>query len=364
VSQQWQQILVVDADAEHLGRTRAALTAGGYPHVTVTNDPLEAADMVRRGRFDLVITARHFPAYDGFDLLRRAHAVDARLPVLVTTDDGDVTSAVEAIRLHAADLLVRPVDPAVMLERVSTVLRERKARRGREVVLAVGAHPDDVEIGAGATLLAHRARGDRVAILIMSLGERGGMAAVRGQEAAAAADLLGAELMVGSLEDTRIPDTGAAVELVEESVAWVGATRVYTHSAADRHQDHHNTHRAVTIATRQVPRVFAFQSPSCTIDYRPTRFEAIDDMLQDKLALIACHRSQVASRDYLDDEFVTATARYWSRYGTSRYAEAFEVLRDVQGMAPARPGASLSESLPDGGLAQAPDPSSAYTEAV
>jgi LmbE family N-acetylglucosaminyl deacetylase len=35
-------------------------------------------------------------------------------------------------------------------------------------VLAVGAHPDDIELGCGATLSAHRLRGDRVALVAMN----------------------------------------------------------------------------------------------------------------------------------------------------------------------------------------------------
>ena len=40
-------------------------------------------------------------------------------------------------------------------------------------ILAIGAHPDDVELGCGATLAAHTARGDNVAMLIMTTGEQG-----------------------------------------------------------------------------------------------------------------------------------------------------------------------------------------------
>jgi LmbE family N-acetylglucosaminyl deacetylase len=165
-------------------------------------------------------------------------------------------------------------------------------------------------------------------------GARGGIALEREREAAAAAEMLGAELMIGGLKDTQIREHGRTVKLVEETIAWVGATRIYSHSAHDRHQDHRNTNAAVMIASRQIPHVYGFQSPSSTIDYRPTRFESIDDYLAQKLALIACHQSQVASRGYLEEDFSVATARYWGRFGISRYAEAFEVLRDVQGLAP------------------------------
>ena len=40
-------------------------------------------------------------------------------------------------------------------------------------VLAVGAHPDDIELGCGATLLAHHAAGDVVTLLVMTGGESG-----------------------------------------------------------------------------------------------------------------------------------------------------------------------------------------------
>jgi len=64
--------------------------------------------------------------------------------------------------------------------------REARAK-SREIVLAVGAHPDDMEIGAAGTLLAHRAAGDAVAILTLSRGARGSDQAQRARESAEAA---------------------------------------------------------------------------------------------------------------------------------------------------------------------------------
>jgi two-component system, NtrC family, response regulator HydG len=328
----WQHLLVVDSDPVALESTKAALCKGGYSHITATSDPVVASRLLTSDKFDLVLTERWFLGSGNLDLLHLARSRDERLPVLVMTSDANITTAVEALRSKAADVLTKPFTGEHLVERVNSVLRDRSIRRGAEVALAIGAHPDDVEIGAGAALLAHRARGDRVAILIMSSGDKGGVALEREREAAAAAEMLGAELMIGSLRDTEISEHGPTVKLVEESIAWVGATRIYTHSPHDRHQDHRNTHAAVMIASRKIPHVYGFQSPSSTIEYRPTRFESIDDYLTKKLALIACHQSQMESRDYLDEEFSVATARYWGRFGISRYAEAFEVLRQVQGL--------------------------------
>ena len=48
------------------------------------------------------------------------------------------------------------------------------------------------------------------------------------------------------------------------------------------------------------------------------------------LARIAPFESQTAIRDYLADDLLTATARYWGRFAHTKYAEPFEVLRDAQ----------------------------------
>src|SRR5688500_7561614 len=86
----------------------------------------------------------------------------------------------------------------------------------RMQILAVVAHPDDIELGCGATLLAHRARGDEVALLVMTTGERGPQDAksrIREQEDAAA--LLGASLLWGGFQDGEVPEGREAVAVVQ-----------------------------------------------------------------------------------------------------------------------------------------------------
>jgi bacillithiol biosynthesis deacetylase BshB1 len=63
-------------------------------------------------------------------------------------------------------------------------------------ILAIGAHPDDVELGCGATLAKEIALGKKVGILDLTRGELGtrGSAEIRGKEARKAADILGVVL--------------------------------------------------------------------------------------------------------------------------------------------------------------------------
>ena len=101
---------------------------------------------------------------DGLELVRRVkrerpQARDAD-PVRPRSFD----HAVAAMRAGADDYLTKPVDPAELVEKARALValtRERRAA-GQDVVLAVGAHPDDVEIGVGGILLRHAAEGHSV----------------------------------------------------------------------------------------------------------------------------------------------------------------------------------------------------------
>jgi LmbE family N-acetylglucosaminyl deacetylase len=241
-----------------------------------------------------------------------------------------VDYAVSALHGAAAEFLQKPVDRAALIAKATALVAAGRAAREerRERVLAIGAHPDDVEIGAGGTLAAHGAAGDLLAILTLSQGAVGGDMAQRTRESRESADILGARLFLRDLNDTHIPEGNPTIAMIEEVVAETQPTVVYTHSVHDLHKDHCSVYRAAMVACRRVGRVYSYQSPSATVEYRPTHFVAIDDFLGRKLKVIDAFGSQSGIRDYLEPELITATARYWSRYGTGTFAEPFETTRD------------------------------------
>lgn len=324
------RVLVVLQDHRAAGHAAQVLRGAGADVVTVA-DPAHAPTAAAAGDPDVVVADA--------DLLTRAgrvvETVRTQAPdaaVLLLTDRLDVEGALTALRHGAQDLLVAPVDgPALVgaVERLGARARGARSRTRRAVVLAVGAHPDDVEIGVGGTLAAHRARGDAVVVLTLSRGARGGAAAVREAEAVAAAELLGARLFLRDLPDTALGTSGATLAAVEEVVAEVRPDVVYTHGSHDRHQDHRAVHDATVVAARRVPFVACYQSPSSTVDFRPTSYATIDGHVETKLALLRCYASQSAVRAYLDPALVVATARYWSRLGDGTAVEPLEVVRDV-----------------------------------
>ena len=72
-------------------------------------------------------------------------------------------------------------------------------------VLAIGAHPDDIEFGCGGTLLRHRLAGDAITLLVMTTGEQGPDGDLRTREQEQAATLLGADLRWGGFLDGSVP---------------------------------------------------------------------------------------------------------------------------------------------------------------
>jgi LmbE family N-acetylglucosaminyl deacetylase len=96
------------------------------------------------------------------------------------------------------------------------------------------------------------------------------------------------------------------------------------------------------VACRRVGRVYCFQSPSATVEFRPTHFVPIDDHVERKLKAIDAFGSQTGVRDYLEPDLISSTARYWSRYCAGRFAEPFETIRDRAGGPPSHAAAAMA----------------------
>jgi LmbE family N-acetylglucosaminyl deacetylase/CheY-like chemotaxis protein len=328
------RVLVVDDDPDVALYTSTVLERRGGCEVRAITNPTLARAAVDEFRPDVVVTDIEMPGMTGLQLIEQLRADQPNLPVIVMTAHVSVDYAVGALRSQADEFLTKPIASPDLISIVQRLAQQgranREAGRPREYVLAVGAHPDDVEIGVGGILAAHRDAGDTVVILTMSRGAKGGLPDDRQNESLRSADLLGARLFLEDLVDTEITSTGPTIAIIERVIKQVNPTIVYTHSIHDRHQDHRAVHEAVLVAARAVDTVACFQSPSSTVDFRPSRFVSIDGFTDTKIELLRCFQSQANIRKYLEPDFVLATARYWSRYSSgSDSCEPLEIIRDA-----------------------------------
>jgi EAL domain-containing protein (putative c-di-GMP-specific phosphodiesterase class I) len=129
-------VLLVDDDPGILRAFRRSLCADGH-HVVCVGDGSEVPALLRRERFDAVVSDISMTGLDGFGVLREAHAHDPDLPVVLVTGGASLDAAIRALELGAHRLLLKPLDPgalsAAVREAVQHCQEGRAARHGREL---------------------------------------------------------------------------------------------------------------------------------------------------------------------------------------------------------------------------------------
>ena len=329
------RVVVVEDDADVAFYTKTVLEKRGGCVVETVSDPSLARGVIDAFLPDVVVTDIEMPGINGLELMEQIRTDHPGIPIVVMTAHISVDYAVGALNAQADEFLIKPISASDLVTAVMRLAADGRASRvghgdgQRESVLAIGAHPDDVEFGIGGILAAHRAAGDSVTILTLSRGSSAGRHADLQHESLAAAEIVGARLFLEDLPATDIASGTAAVDTIARVVAEVSPTVVYTHSVHDDEADHRAVHEAALTAAAAVPTFSAFQSQSSTVDFRPTKFVSIDGYTDTKIALVECFRGEEGIRSYLEPEFVLASARYWGRFGGGTSVEPLEVIREA-----------------------------------
>lgn len=328
------RVLVIEDDVDVALYTKTVLEKRGGCDVLAVTDPSQTRAAMDELHPDVVITDIEMPGISGLELIGSIREQQPGTPVIVMTAHVSVEYAVSALRNQANEFLTKPVSSADLVATVARLAEAARQARASEatpeVVLAIGAHPDDVEIGVGGILAAHRAAGDEVTILTLSKGDRAGGIRVAWERGSASATVIGARLM---LEDSAEPSLSAAeptTGAIRRAVEELQPTVVYMHSESDRSPDHRAAHAAALEVTGIARTVACYQASTATVEFRPTRFVSIDGFIEAKVAMLQCFAPDNASRSkYLDPEFTRSVARYWSRFGAGTYCEPLEILRDT-----------------------------------
>jgi LmbE family N-acetylglucosaminyl deacetylase len=218
-------------------------------------------------------------------------------------------------------------------------------------VLAIGAHPDDIEIGAGGTLLtlAESWPGMTVRYVVITGTEE------RHSEArnAAASFLPGADVTIDlhQLAEGRLPALwGRVKDLLEEVANDTAPDVIFAPSCHDAHQDHRILGEVLpTVFRNQV--ILSYEIPKWDGDLsRPSLYVPLtSDVAHRKVELLhKCFPSQ-AARDWWDDEVFLGMARLRGMECRAPYSEAFTCTKAVLMPHVGSPGKSMQQdALPNG----------------
>jgi LmbE family N-acetylglucosaminyl deacetylase len=206
-------------------------------------------------------------------------------------------------------------------------------------ILAVGAHPDDIELGCGATLALFKRKGHEIYLLVLTRGEASGDPNVREKECEQSAKTLCADkLFFGNLKDTRIADGIETIMEIERVIKQIKPDILFAHSYRDGHQDHRNSGMATLAAARHAKKVLLYESPAALREFLPQLFVDVTSTFDIKLKALEAFGSQISkvyfrgnNIDYKRAKFphvsnaAEGLARYRGFQAGVSLAEAFEV---------------------------------------
>lgn len=206
-------------------------------------------------------------------------------------------------------------------------------------ILAIGAHPDDIEIGCGGALVLFKRKGHEVYMLVLTKGEASGDPKIREDECRKAASIFGVDrLLFGNLQDTKISDGIETILSIENVINSIKPDIIFAHSWKDGHQDHRNAGMAALSAARYSKKILLYESPAALRDFCPQVFIDISSVFDVKLKALECFKSQEAKvyfkgNNVLDhprsfpyvSNAVEGLARFRGFQAGVTFAEAFEV---------------------------------------
>lgn len=179
-------------------------------------------------------------------------------------------------------------------------------------ILAIGAHPDDIELGCGGSLAKLARAGSRIHALVLSRGGQGCHAGIdRSDESHRALRRLGvAEVIQQDFPDTRFPTCrNDIIASIEQVCTLIEPDRIYTMCGEDHHQDHRTVHEASIIACRHIPQILCYESPSTLPQFAPQVFEDISAQLELKIHALREHASQ-GDRHYMQESHLRCHAQF------------------------------------------------------
>lgn len=197
-------------------------------------------------------------------------------------------------------------------------------------ILAIGAHPDDIELGCGGLLIKAARQGHEVHMYSLTRGAASGDPNQRTKELMQSAKFIGAKnLWIDNFDDSKLAVSNDLINHIEFFINKVDPELIITHSHGDVHHDHRAIALSTVEAGRFVSNILSYEIP-LTKNFSPQVFFDITDVVDDKVELIKIFWSQ-QSKLYLKANGIKGLAEYralQSRLNsTVDYVEAFEVLK-------------------------------------
>jgi LmbE family N-acetylglucosaminyl deacetylase len=224
-------------------------------------------------------------------------------------------------------------------------------------ILAIGAHPDDIEILCAGTLARYAQQGHAIFVASFTSGNMGDLhippgelARIRKEEAEASAAILGARLFWPAIDDELVFPNEEQRRIMIDLIRQADPDVIFTHSPNDYHPDHRYVSQLVfdSYFQKGLPHLPQQNQAACRfgstqvyymdnlggIGFSPAEYVDITTAMDTKRRMLECHHSQVkpmrelAHTDLI--ELIEIQARFRGFAAGCRYAEGFARLEAYQ----------------------------------
>jgi len=219
-------------------------------------------------------------------------------------------------------------------------------------ILIFGAHPDDIEMLCGGTSAKYVRLGHKVTHCIMTDGQVSSrkivneeLIEIRRQEAKAAADIIGAELLQFDIKDEMLFDNEENRLKVLEIILKVRPEVIITMSDKDYSLDHRTTYNLVLSVVPMSVTANCYSEFPCLdkhpviymmdtlagVDFLPVEYVDISDDFETKFKALVCHKSQTAIFEEIGhslEEQIRIQSRFRGIQAGVQYAEGFQKLNN------------------------------------
>ncbi len=219
-------------------------------------------------------------------------------------------------------------------------------------ILAVCAHPDDLEVFCAGTLIKYHQAGHKIFIALTTSGNTGSnqipckyeTARAREQEQLNAASYIDAQVRFMRFDDEGLQDSPETRRAMLTTIRWANPDIIFVNPPADGSTDHSNTsellvrvilsaggrhHNSDLPPIDKKPQIFYFSSAG-NIENMPRAYVDISDVIEIKKKMLYCHESQyVWMQEFLEGDFCDSmlhNSRILGVQAGCQYAEGFVAL--------------------------------------
>jgi LmbE family N-acetylglucosaminyl deacetylase len=197
-------------------------------------------------------------------------------------------------------------------------------------IIAIGAHPDDIELGCGASLAKLSKEGFNIFAVVLSSGSKGNpFNQNRIEESSQALSILGVnKTFFLDFEDTKLALNLHEIiisleKILKDISSQSNIERIYTMFEEDRHQDHRAIYDASIVAFRTVAQILCYETPSSGTYFNPKVFERVDEIFLDKKIKALQHHQSQMHRNYMSENFIRSVAIFRGQQAGFSLGEGF-----------------------------------------